>query len=114
MSFYALLQRLIDAWHAGNADAAAALFAVDAIYREPGREPLRGREQIRDFMRNFFAAGSAVRVVVGDVVLDGETAFIAFTFAMRHENGEGSHATEMGALIRFSAGCVTEWREYRG
>lgn len=114
MSFYSLLQRLTDAWHAGDADAAAALFAVDAIYREPGREALRGRESIGDFMRNFFAAGSAVRVVVGDVILEGETAFVAFTFTFRRADGEGTRTIEMGALVRFSDGYVTEWREYRG
>lgn len=114
MSFYSLLQRLIDAWHAGDADAASALFAIDAVYREAGREPLRGRASIRDFMRRFFARGSAVRVVVGDVILDGETAFVTFTFAMRHEGGEGTKTMEMGALVRFSGGSVTEWREYLG
>jgi len=114
VSFYALLQRLIEAWHAGNADRAADLFAIDAIYREAGSEPLRGREQIRENMRTFFAAGAAVHVVVGDVILNGETAFVTFTFAMRRRHGEGTRALEMGALVRFAGGCVTEWREYRG
>lgn len=114
MSFYDLLQRLVDAWHAGDAGGAAALFAQDAVYREPGREPLRGRAAIRDFMREFFANGSAVRVVVGDVLVDGETAFVAFTFAMRGEGGAPRQTMEMGALVRFGEGYITEWREYRG
>ena len=114
MSFYALLQRLIDAWHAGDADAAAELFAPDAVYREAGSEPLHGRPAIRDFMRHFFAGGSAVRMVVGDVLVDGETAFVAFTFAMRGAGGTARQAMEMGALVRFGDGYVTEWREYRG
>ncbi|TAM89066.1 nuclear transport factor 2 family protein [bacterium] len=113
MSFYALLQRLVDAWHAGDADAAASLFAQDAGYREAGREPLRGRAAIRDFMRGFFAGGSAVRMVVGDVLVDGETAFVTFTFAMRGAGGTARQTMEMGALVRFGDGYVTEWREYR-
>lgn len=113
MSFYALLQRLIDAWHAGDADTAAELFAPDAVYHEAGREPLRGRAAIRAFMRRFFAGGSAVHMVVGDVLVDGETAFVAFTFAMRGEGGAARQTMEMGALVRFGDGYVTEWREYR-
>ncbi|TAM61952.1 nuclear transport factor 2 family protein [bacterium] len=114
VSFYALLQRLLEAWHAGDADAAAALFAPDAVYREAGREPLQGRTAIRDFMRAFFQSGKAARMVVGDVLVDGDVAFVAFTFSVRGHAGAIAGPSEMGALVRFSGACVTEWREYRG
>lgn len=50
--FATWLDRYKSAWEHGDPDAAAALFAADALYEEtPFDEPMRGREAIRAYWR---------------------------------------------------------------
>ena len=58
--FAAWLERYKAAWETGDPDAAAGLFAADAVYVEtPFAEPLSGREAIRGYWRA--GAGEAQR-----------------------------------------------------
>src|SRR6266516_2412387 len=47
-----------------DADAAAALYAPDAEYYEPGNQVHRGRDEIRNFLAAYFANRGPVEVTV--------------------------------------------------
>jgi uncharacterized protein (TIGR02246 family) len=69
----AWLERYRRAWEEGDADAAAALFTEDAVYRSsPFREPHVGRAAIRDYWANATGTQCGTRVLIGRPVIDGD------------------------------------------
>lgn len=78
----AALQRYLDAWNAGDAEAIGALFAADAVIEDPyGTPPMEG-EAVREFFRNGVAAG--VRLTLDSPIRTsyGDRAAMAFTVSM--------------------------------
>lgn len=74
-----VVDALVRAYNASDADAFADLFAEDAIaYEHPGIPAQRGREEIRARYRQAFAAFPdnrttvVHRIVIGDYVIDHE------------------------------------------
>jgi uncharacterized protein (TIGR02246 family) len=60
------LERYRGAWEQGDADAAAALFTEDAVYRSsPFREPHIGQDGIRDYWAQATGSQSDTRVKIG-------------------------------------------------
>jgi uncharacterized protein (TIGR02246 family) len=47
-----------------DADAAAALYAPDAVYYEPDNVPHRGRDEIRTYLASLFAVRGPVEITV--------------------------------------------------
>jgi uncharacterized protein (TIGR02246 family) len=47
-----------------DADAAATLYASDAVYYEPDNESHRGRDEIRNYLAAYFARRGPVEVTV--------------------------------------------------
>jgi uncharacterized protein (TIGR02246 family) len=82
----------IKAYNAGDADAAAALYAQDAIVMPPGAPPARGRPAIKAFLVKDIAGAQAggVTVVMGstnDVGVKGDVAWHAGTYSVTNKTG---------------------------
>jgi hypothetical protein len=61
------------AWEEGDADAAAALFTEDAVYRSsPFREPHIGRAAIREYWARATADQTGTKVRFGTPIVEGD------------------------------------------
>ena len=59
-----VFQALREAHAKADADAAATLYASDAVYYEPDNESHRGRDEIRNYLAAYFARRGPVEVTV--------------------------------------------------
>jgi ketosteroid isomerase-like protein len=99
------------AWEQGDADAAAALFTEDAVYRSsPFREPHIGQDGIRDYWAQATGSQSNTRVKIGRPVTQGHKTAVEWWATMRDE---GTEITLPGILfLRFAPdGRCEELRE---
>ena len=64
-----------------DADAAAALYAPDAVYYEPGNVPHRGRDEIRTYLASVYAVRGPVELTVKRQVGSGRTVLAEWTSA---------------------------------
>lgn len=100
------------AWEHRDPDAAAALFAENAIYREqPYTEEFRGRAGVRDYWVRVTATQEDVRLRYGTPVIDGRRAAVEWWVTMRNQGADITLAGEF-LLLFDDAGLCSELREY--
>lgn len=100
------------AWEQADADAAAALFTDDAVYRSsPFRPPSVGHDGIHGYWQGATSTQSGVRVRFGEPISAGAKTAVEWWTTMR---SGGSDVTIPGCLVlRFAAdGRCEELREY--
>ena len=106
-----VLARFADALARGDADAAADLFAEDALYEEPPRFRFEGREAIRLFFRDFAARHSDARFIVLRSVAEPERGLLAAEWEWRYRSGDGQERAFAGmSFVTFARGKITSWR----
>ncbi len=101
------------AWETRDADAAAALFSDDAVYRDhPLGPPHVGSKGVHAYWSDVTATQAAVSVKLGVPVVSADEARAAVEFWVTMENG-GSEVTLMGILMLLFAddGLCNELRE---
>ena len=112
MTLRELIEELVAAWHAGDAMRASAFFAPEGTYHEAGRGAIHGREAIATYFTRFFRDGPPWRFNVGEVLVDGERAAVAYQFGTQH--GNDWRMREGCALVCREGGLIVSWREYSG
>lgn len=109
------LRRMLDAFSRNDLAGSVDCFAVDAIYREPKKEPVRGRDAIARWFEAFQRSGIAWRFEVDDTIVEGARACVVYRFLMAGGDGEAWRERAGCATVRFDAdGNIAEWREYSG
>jgi uncharacterized protein (TIGR02246 family) len=99
------------AWRDGDADAAAALFTEDCLYRDhPLQEAHRGADGVRSYWANVTSTQDQVDVRMGRPVDEGRRAAVEFWVRMLNS---GAEVTVIGILfLRFAEdGRCEELRE---
>ena len=99
------------AWPARDEDAVVALYADDAVYRShPFREPHRGQDGVRDYVRQSFAEEADVECWFGEPVAAGNRAAVEYWAVLQEA---GREVTLAGTtVLRFrSDGLVEEHRD---
>ncbi len=106
------LARFADALARGDADAAADLFAEDAIYEEPPRFRFEGREAIRAFFRDFAAQHHDARFTVLRAVADPERSLLAAEWEWRYVSVSDQQERVFSGMsfITFAGDRITSWR----
>ncbi|MBX3094940.1 MAG: nuclear transport factor 2 family protein [Cryobacterium sp.] len=100
------------AWEGRDADAAAALFSSDSLYREqPYAEPFRGPQGVHDYWTGVTATQSDVVFQYGTPVVSGNRAAVEWWVTMLNGGAEVTLAGEF-LLIFDDAGLCRELREY--
>ena len=105
-------ERYAAAWRAGDAGAAAELYSEGVVYRShPFRKPHRGREGVRAYSEQAYAAESDRVVRFGEPIAAGSCAAVEYwtTFT---EEGEPKTLAGCALLAFDDAGLVTASREY--
>ena len=70
-----VLQLFVDRFNTADADGLAELYAEDAVNHQVAKEPVAGKEQIREMFRAEFAAGPMV-CIVENLFEDGQWAIM--------------------------------------
>jgi ketosteroid isomerase-like protein len=101
------------AWEERDADAAAAIFTEDALYRDhPFGPPHAGQDGVRSYWANVTSTQNEVQVRFGSPVVASDGRHAAVEFWVTMLNG-GAEVTLTGVLVlRFAAdGRCEELRE---
>ncbi|HEX2196860.1 MAG TPA: nuclear transport factor 2 family protein, partial [Actinomycetota bacterium] len=100
------------AWRAGDADAAAALYSEDVVYRShPFREPHVGRDAVRAYSAEAYAAEGNRVVRFGEPVAAGSSAAVEYWTTFTEDAVPKTLAGCV--LLDFDeGGFVTQSREY--
>src|SRR5215467_3178333 len=106
------LARFADALARNDADAAAEVFAEDALYEEPPRFHFAGREAIRVFLRDFTARHSDARFSVLRAVADPKRGVLAAEWEWRYLSAsDGQERAFAGmSFITFAGDKIASWR----
>lgn len=95
-----------------DADAAAALYAPDAEYYEPGNELHRGRDEIRNFLAAYFANRGPVEITVKREVTADSTVLAEWTSAYT-QAGRRSSGTPGVSVVEVSSHGIRYHRDYQ-
>ena len=98
----------------GDYDAAALLFAMDAVYAEPPAFRFEGREALRAFFRDFTERHSQVAFTVERAVADAAGTLLAAEWRWAYtRDADGQRRAFAGmCFVDLDAGVVTRWRGY--
>ena len=109
----AVVQAYVDAFAAGDADAAAALFAEGATVEDPVGTPRKqGLDEIRAFYARSMATGATLEML-GEPRCAADS--VAFPFAVRLEWDGRPTTIEVIDTFRIDdAGKITEMRAFFG
>lgn len=99
------------AWEARDTEAIVALYHPDVVFStQPFRIPYRGQSGVREYVGQAFGEEEAVRVWVGEPLVDAERAAIEWWAALT-ENGVDTTLAGT-SVLRFDAdGLVVEQRD---
>lgn len=103
----------VEAFAKGDAEAAVALFAKDAIVEDPvGTPPKVGEQAIREFYT--YSMGSGAKLHLQGPIRLGED-YAAFAFQVRLKMGDADATVDVIDVFRFdSAGKVKLMQAYFG
>ena len=99
---------------AGNADGAAMLFALDAVYEEPPRFRFEGREALRAFFADFLARHTDVSFTISRSLSSGDDTLLAAEWRWSYTRTADGTARAFAGMcfIEVSYGLITQWRGY--
>jgi uncharacterized protein (TIGR02246 family) len=108
----AALARFADALARNDADAAAEVFAVDAVYEEPPRFHFAGREAIRAFLRDFTARHFHARFSVLGAIADPGRSLLAAEWEWRYLSARDGQESAFAGMcfITFAGDKIASWR----
>jgi ketosteroid isomerase-like protein len=109
------LRSMLDAFARNDLPASLACFAHDATYREPKKEPIRGRDAIGEWFAAYDRSGVVWRFLVDDVISENDRACVVYRFLIAEGDGASWRERAGCATVRLNAqGEIAEWREYSG
>lgn len=106
-------EQLRQAWTQADAQAAAALYAPDAVYYDSDNQIHRGQDDIRDYLRGAFATRGPVQYTVKRQVVTDDTTVLTEWTSASEENGRRSTGLPGATVIEVGSGGITYHRDYR-
>lgn len=96
---------LIQLWasdlNRGNAESAVSIYAAGIVYMPPGRPPLEGPEQVKQFLQSQFPAGrSSLSYSSRETQISGDLAYERGVFVTTLESPGERHESKNGNLLR--------------
>ena len=98
-----IVDRFTDkAWNGGNLDVIDELFSEDYVGHDaPNPEPVHGPEGMKNFLRMYHAAFSDARIVLDDVLVDGDKVVTRWTGTGTHD-GDLMGIAPTATSVRFT------------
>jgi uncharacterized protein (TIGR02246 family) len=94
-----------------DAEAAAALYAPDAVYYEPDNVPHRGRDEIRTHLASRYAVRGPVELIVKRQ-LDADQAVLAEWTSAFTEGGRRSTGVPGVSVVEVGRDGITYHRDF--
>jgi len=94
-----------------DADAAAALYAPDAVYYEPDNVPHRGRDEIRTYLASLFAVRGPVELTVKRQVAADQAVLAEWTSAYT-EGGRRSVGVPGVSVVEVGRDGISYHRDF--
>jgi len=108
-----LLRALGTALATGDAAAAAALFAPDAVYNEPPRFHFAGRPAIFAFIADFAARHTEVSFTVTRSLASADGALLAAEWRWAYRRLDGAQRAFAGmCFVEVRGGLIARWRGF--
>jgi len=95
----------------GDADAAAALYAPDAVYYQPDNVGHRGRDEIRTYLASYFAVRGPVDLTVKRQV-GADAAVLAEWTSAYTEGGRRSSGVPGVSVVEVGRDGITYHRDF--
>jgi limonene-1,2-epoxide hydrolase len=98
----------------GDAEAAAALFAPDAVYEEPPHFRFTGRPALHAFIADFAARHSNVSFTIKRSLMSDDGTLLAAEWRWSYtRDADGARKTFAGmSFVELRVGLITSWRGY--
>jgi uncharacterized protein (TIGR02246 family) len=96
---------------AADADAAAALYAPDAVYYEADNVPHRGQEEIRTYLASLYAVRGPVELTVKRQVDAGQAVLAEWTSSYT-EGGRRSSGVPGVSVVEVGEDGITYHRDF--
>jgi uncharacterized protein (TIGR02246 family) len=106
-----VFEALREAHARADADAAAALYAPDAVYYEPDNVPHRGRDEIRRYLAAVFAVRGPVELSVKRQVGADQTVLAEWTSAFS-DGGRRSTGVPGVSVIEVGGDGIVYHRDF--
>jgi uncharacterized protein (TIGR02246 family) len=107
-----VFQALREAHAKADADAAAALYAPDAVYYEPDNAAHRGRDEIRNHLAAYFARRGPVEVTVKREVFADSSVLAEWTSSYT-EGGRRWSGTPGVSVVELGREGISYHRDYQ-
>ena len=107
-----VFEALREAHARADAEAAAALYAPDAVYYEPDNVPHRGRDEIGTYLASVFAVRGPVELTVKRQVGAGQTVLAEWTSAFT-QAGRRSSGVPGVSVVEVGGDGITYHRDFR-
>lgn len=112
-----LTQRFVDAMKASDVETPVSLWTEDAWVAPPGMQPLQGREGVRRWFRDTYAAGRITNLAFHptEVRVHGDYAYETGHFVLSLQpSGGGAMMNDQGHyFIEWHRGTDAQWRARR-
>ncbi len=100
-----------DAWVAGDAEALAHLFTVDAQLIVPSQR-WQGQAKIREEVAKFVRLYTDIKITIHRIIIEGNLAAVEWHYE-DIERATGKHSQADDAIvIEVQNGRISYWREY--
>jgi ketosteroid isomerase-like protein len=111
------IRLLFDKWSAGDVEGVIAYLAADVSFPANGfwtggKAPLRGRDQVAAYLRNYADVLENIVTVLHEVVIDGDRAVAHRTAVGRWRESGRRYQCDFIHFFRFRDGLVVEFSEY--
>jgi len=94
-----------EVWNQGQEHVIDELMADDAVFHGLGDEPIRGPGAFRPFYHQFRTAFPDIRIVVAQVINEGDTSVLRCDVTATH-SGPGITDRVTGNPVRFGGICI--------
>ena len=103
-------EKMIQGWNDRDLDAVIELFAEDGIFQSMVKDPVVGREVIRERWAPIFAGLDQIELQIRNIGVIGDVVVLErvddFVYNGKHA------AVPVAAVMEIAEGKITEWREY--
>lgn len=106
-------EQLAQAWAQADAQAAAALYAADAVYYDSDNQVHRGQDGIRDHLKGSFATRGPVTYTVKRQVVGEDRVVLTEWTSDSSDGGRRSSGLPGATVIEVGSDGITYHRDYQ-
>lgn len=108
----AIVQQAAHACMNKNAEAFAALFAVNGEIILPGHH-LIGKAAIQKITADYLCTFIDIKINIKKIIVEGDQALVEWSWEDTDKNTGKKKYRENAIILEFKSGLISHWKEYR-